>query len=111
MAEAIAILLSKDKLLNSKNEYLQNCITRITVQEDLCERKTRISREEKEEKQEEERIRAFRAEKRPSKRKSDKHELVQQNKRPRLTTSHEEEDTVPHQKDGLGEPDPPKREV
>ena len=39
--------------------------------EDLYERKTRISREEEEEKQEEERIRAFRAKKRPSKRKND----------------------------------------
>ena len=35
VGEAIHILLSKDQLLNSKNEYIQNCISRITVQEDL----------------------------------------------------------------------------
>ena len=35
--EAIHILLSKDQLLNSKNKYIQNCIARITVQEDRFE--------------------------------------------------------------------------
>ena len=31
MGEAISILRSEDSLLNSKNEYIQNCISRITV--------------------------------------------------------------------------------
>ena len=38
VGEAVAILLTKDNLLNSKNEYIQNYITRITVQEDMLER-------------------------------------------------------------------------
>ena len=50
VGEAIQILLSKDQLLNSKNEYILNCIARITVQEDLYKRKARMLREEEEEK-------------------------------------------------------------
>ena len=46
VGEAIPILLSKDQLLNSKNEYIQNCIERITFQEDLYERKARMLKEE-----------------------------------------------------------------
>ena len=46
---AIHILLSRDTLVNSKNEYIQNCIARITVQEDLLERKMRLAKEEEEE--------------------------------------------------------------
>ena len=105
VGEAIAILLSKDKLLNSKNEYLQNCITRITVQEDIYERKTRIIREEEEEKQDEERIKAFRAKKRPSKRKNetDKTDQFHQSKRPRLTINQEEGKTSSYKKEGFGE--------
>ena len=48
--DAIQILMSKDQLLNSKNEYIQNCLARITVQEDLNERKARTLKEEEEEK-------------------------------------------------------------
>jgi hypothetical protein len=33
LSEAININMSKDSLLNSKNEYITNCITRISVQE------------------------------------------------------------------------------
>ena len=51
VGEAIHILLSKDQLLNSKNEYIQNCISRITVQEDLYQRKARLLQEEAEERQ------------------------------------------------------------
>ena len=68
VGEAIAILLTKDKLLNSKNEYIQNCISRITVQEDMLERKKRIQREEEEDKAEEEKLKEFKKEKRPTKR-------------------------------------------
>jgi hypothetical protein len=48
VSEAISIWHSPDSLLNSKNEYITNCITRITVQEDQLERKLREIEEEKE---------------------------------------------------------------
>ena len=69
VGEAIAILLSKDTLLNSKNEYIQNCISRITVEEDQFARRKRLLDEEQEEKQEEQRIKDFKEQKRPTKRK------------------------------------------
>ena len=46
IGEAIQILLSKDQLLNSKNENIQNFIARITFQEELYERKARMIKEE-----------------------------------------------------------------
>jgi hypothetical protein len=46
IGEAMRIFYSKDILLNSKNEYLQNCINRITINEESWERKTRERREE-----------------------------------------------------------------
>ena len=46
-------------MLNSKCEYLQNCITRITVNEETWERKERERREEESEKEEELRLEAF----------------------------------------------------
>ena len=54
------IIFSKDKLLNRKNEYVQNCISRITVSEEVWERKDRGRREEAEEILEAERLAAFR---------------------------------------------------
>jgi hypothetical protein len=39
LSEAININRSHDNLLNSKNEYFTNCITRISVQEGALERK------------------------------------------------------------------------
>ena len=59
LGEAIAIYKSKDSLLNSKNEYVTNCISRITVQEGAIERKMNDRREEEEEKAEESRILEF----------------------------------------------------
>ena len=53
IGEAMRIFYSKDSLLNSKNEYLQNCISRITINEESWERKTRERREEEEERLEE----------------------------------------------------------
>ena len=50
LGEAIAIYKSKDSLLNSKNEYVTNCISRITVQGGAIERKPRNRREEENEK-------------------------------------------------------------
>ena len=35
VAEAIKIHYSKDELLNSKNEYNANCLTRVVVEEEL----------------------------------------------------------------------------
>ena len=53
VGEAIAIFLSKDSLLNSKNEYVQNCISRITVEEDKYARKKRLLEEDEVERKEE----------------------------------------------------------
>ena len=44
VGEAIHIFLSKDQLLNSKKGYIQHCIARITVQEDLFEIEVRLFR-------------------------------------------------------------------
>ena len=46
-------------LLNSKSEYVQNCISRIAVSEETWERKERERREEEEEKQEKENLERF----------------------------------------------------
>ena len=53
VGKAIAILLSKDQVLNSKTQYIQNCISIISIQEDSFERKRRRIQEGKEEKREE----------------------------------------------------------
>ena len=37
--EAMTIHYSRDELLNGKNEYNANCLTRIVVEEDVFERK------------------------------------------------------------------------
>ena len=71
VGEAIAILLSRDSLLNSKNEYIQNCISRITVEEDKIARKMRLQEEEEAEKEEERAVQEFKEMKRPNKRKDD----------------------------------------
>ena len=71
VGEAIAILLSQDSLLNSKNEYIQNCISRVTVEEDQFARKKRLLEEEAEEKLQEEKIIEFKEKKRPTKRKTE----------------------------------------
>ena len=46
IAEAILIHLSKDELLNSKNEYNSNGLARVKVEEDVYERKKRERKEE-----------------------------------------------------------------
>ena len=48
--DAIAIYKSKESLLNSKKDYVTNCIARITVQEGAIKREMRYMREEEEEK-------------------------------------------------------------
>jgi hypothetical protein len=57
--KTIDIYKSKDSLLNSKNEYVTNCISRITVQDGAIERKMRDRREEEEEKADKMRITEF----------------------------------------------------
>ena len=46
LGEALAIWTTKDTLLNSKCEYISNCISRITVQEGALGRKKREIHEE-----------------------------------------------------------------
>ena len=38
ITEAMRIFLSEDEMLNSKNEYLANCLSRVQVSEDRFER-------------------------------------------------------------------------
>ena len=63
VSEAVTMFLSKDNLLNSKNEYVQNCISRVTIEEDKYQRKLRERLEEKEESDEADRLEAFKKEK------------------------------------------------
>jgi hypothetical protein len=71
VGEAIAILLSRDNLLNSKNEYIQNWISRITVEKDKIARKRRLQKEEEADKEEERAVQEFNEMKRPNKWKED----------------------------------------
>ena len=41
---------NKSELLNSKNKYIQICVSRITAEEDLLARKKRLFEKEREEK-------------------------------------------------------------
>ena len=59
VGEAIAIMHSRDALLNSKSEYLTNCLTRVTVEERDWERKQREMEEELKEKNELEKLERF----------------------------------------------------
>ena len=59
VAEAISIMYSKDKLLNSKNEYMANCLTRICEKAERFERKKRERKEEEEEEMERVRLMKF----------------------------------------------------
>ena len=63
VAEAIRIQHTKDNILNSKCEYLQNCITRLTVNEEVWERKERERREEETEKEEADNLERFKRDK------------------------------------------------
>ena len=42
-----ALNYTKDKIINSKNEYLNNCISRLTIEEDAWERREGDRQEEK----------------------------------------------------------------
>ena len=63
VGEAIKILYSPDYLLNSKSEYLNNCLTRITINEQDWEKRERERLEAEDERLEIARIEAFRLEK------------------------------------------------
>ena len=49
LGEALKIHFSNDILLNGRNEYLSNCVTRLTTSESLSDRRDRDRREEEEE--------------------------------------------------------------
>ena len=57
VTEAISIIYTKDQLLNSKNEYMANCLTRICVEENRFERKK--SEREEVEQEEKDKLRLF----------------------------------------------------
>ena len=59
MAEAIRILYTRDQILNSKNEYMANCLTRICVEENKLNKKKREREEEMAEEEEKQRLLAF----------------------------------------------------
>ena len=61
--EAIKIQYSRDNILNSKCEYLQNCITRLVVNEEDWEKKERERREEEIEREEAKKLEEFKKEK------------------------------------------------
>ena len=50
---------SRDELLNSKNEYNANCLTRVVVEEEVYERKKRERKKEIEELEEKKRWEIF----------------------------------------------------
>ena len=89
VGEAVAILLSKDQLLNSKNEYVQNCISRITIQEDSLERKKRLIQEEVEEKKEETALAEFKAKKRADSKRKDEELIGNPSKRRKFSSLRE----------------------
>ena len=61
VAEAIRILYTKDQILNSKNEYMANCLSRVCVEEDKYARKKRERLEEQHEEEEKQLLEAFKA--------------------------------------------------
>jgi hypothetical protein len=59
VGEAIAIMHSRDALLNSKSEYMTNCLTRVTIDERDWKKKHRENQEELNEKEELEKLQKF----------------------------------------------------
>ena len=56
---AMRIFYSRDMLLNSKGEYLSNCVTRLTITETDWESNERLRMEEEEDTLEKERVEKF----------------------------------------------------
>jgi hypothetical protein len=71
VSEAIKILYSKDTLLNSKSEYLANNISRITIEDNIFEKKKKEKIEAEVERLEKEMMEKFRKEKTGKKTSSD----------------------------------------
>ena len=87
VSEAVMIHYSQDILLNSKNEYNANCLTRLRVDETKFEQKTREKLEAMEEAKEKEAWKNFKNKNagfRKRKKKDDTPE-VNRSKRPRLS--------------------------
>ena len=63
ISEALRISMSRDALLNSKGEYGHNSVSRLTVSEDMWERKERDRREEEQEEVDKKLVEAFRLQK------------------------------------------------
>ena len=83
VGEAIKILYNRDNLLNSKSEYLSNCLTRLKVPEEDWEKNKRERSEMEEERLENEKLEQFK------KNKSQKQKEQQQQKEPQLNPSGE----------------------
>ena len=52
VAEAITINYTEDHILNSKNEYMANCLTRLVISEDKFDRLKKAKKGEMDEKEE-----------------------------------------------------------
>ena len=102
------MLRTMDQLLNSKNEYIQNYISRITIQEESFERKKRILLEEAEEKKEEADLEAFKATKRATTTKRRMNEDLEGNLNKKRKISIHMEEEVTGREDRA---DPPEKEV
>ena len=59
VSEAMDIYHTTDNILNSKSEYINNCISRLTVNEQDWERKVREKQEEQDELEEMEKVEDF----------------------------------------------------
>ena len=94
VSEAQKIHNSKDELLNSKNEYASNHLSRIVVDMDSVARKKQVQREEEEERQAARRLESFKAAKMRRKRASHQEDPIQQPaaKRARMQTQQHGDD-------------------
>ena len=96
VSEALKIHNSKDELLNSKNEYASNHLTRIVVDMDSVARKKLVQKEEEEDRQAARRLETFKAAKRRPKRSSHQEEQhhLPAPKRQKKNTQIREEDEM-----------------
>ena len=69
VAEAIEIYYSKDELLNSKNEYNNNHLARVIVEEDAYKRKKKAKEEEMKEMMKKKKWKEFKSVRKQPKRK------------------------------------------
>ena len=105
VSEAVMIHYSQDFLLNSKNEYNANCLTRLRVDETKFEQKTREKLEAMKEAKEKEAWRLFKSKNagfRKRKKKDDAPEDIT-SKRPRLSAGDQESTLPPEEEPGGGQ--------